>query len=313
MPVQKRFTVALDAKKTVSNRDIEVVYQDNGNIFEITLTDDGAPMDLDGCLVFALFSTSGGTAEQDNRGNGITVCGENNNILELALLPTSAAPGLVECELQIFSGEGHDLLITTARFNFFCRRGIANQTTMEEVSQWPILVDMIKRVENGETIRNANEDARADNENGRITRDFSFGVWENYDPGKTYAPLNKATYQGSSYLCIAETTGHAPPDPAYWLLIAARGENGQGASVQALKTLSYTGWQNNTQAIYDEGIKPTSAGGVVIAQSADTEQFMAWCRLKPQATAQTNGSVTITARGVITENVDIPVVLEVRS
>ncbi len=58
--VQKRFSIALDIKRPTANRDFEVVEGDNSNVLEVTLTDDGAPVDLAGCRVCAVFSKSDG-------------------------------------------------------------------------------------------------------------------------------------------------------------------------------------------------------------------------------------------------------------
>lgn len=149
--VQKQFSVDLDVKRSTSNREFEVVDGDNGNALVLTLTDDGQPVDLTGCFLLAVFSKSDGkTAAQDNRGNGVTVDGGQPNKLHITLYTTSFAPGLVECELQVYSGEGERTLVTSAKFNFMCRRGIANKDTIPETDEWPILVEMLDRVESVE-------------------------------------------------------------------------------------------------------------------------------------------------------------------
>lgn len=226
--VKKRFSIALDIKRATANREFEVVEGDNGNILVVTLTDDGAPIDLTGCLICAIFSKSTGTAQQDNDGNGITLDPEETNKLEIELYTSSFAPGLVECELQVYSGLDKKTLVTSAKLNFKCRRGIANDDTILSTNEWPLLVDMMDRVEQGEETREAQEQTRQANEAGRIARDAAFSVWEEYDPSKAYVPLNKVSYQGSSYVCIENTTGNAPPNPSYWLLIAAKGADGTG-------------------------------------------------------------------------------------
>lgn len=237
MKVKKRFTISLDAKRSTSNREIEVVYGDNGNVLLVTLTDDGAPVDMTGCYVMAVFSKPDGrTAEQDTKGNGVIIGGENNNELEIELYLSSIYPGLVECEILVFSGEAEDTLITSARFNFTCRRSITNQTTIAETTEWPVLVSLMKEAEerrdaynNDEAARQANEEVRLANEDDRVRRDRAFSVWEEYDPERRYIPLNKVAYHGASYLCIEDTQGNAPPDAAYWLLIAAKGRDGDGS------------------------------------------------------------------------------------
>lgn len=333
--VTKRFTIALDIKRPASNREFEVVEGDNGNVLEITVTDDGAPVNMADCFVLAVFSKSDGrTAAQDNNGNGITIDEGVPNVAVIDLYMTSFTPGLVECELQVFSGEGQRTLVTSAKFNFLCRRAIANGDTYPETDEWPILVEIIDEVQaledelhllNEETAeaaaaahgaatranaaaeyaeqinadftaaeamrvanesgriaaehariategarvaaeairdgaehaRTVNEERREENEDdreaaeagrlsaetaraaaeeGRSGRDGAFRVWEQYSPIKAYVPLNKVSYNGSSYLCIANTLGAAPPNATYWLLIAAKGADGQGAG-DMLKTI----------------------------------------------------------------------------
>lgn len=228
--VKKRFAISLDAKRSTSNREVEVVYGDNGNVLMITLTDDGVPVDMRGSFVMAVFSKPDGrTAEQDTKGNGVTIGGAKNNELEIELYLSSVSPGLVECEILVFSGEEEDTLITSARFNFACRRGITNQTTIAETVEWPVLVSLSKEAEERRDAYNNNEVVRQANEDDRVRRDRAFAVWEEYDPDKRYVPLNKVAHRGASYLCIEDAQGNAPPDAMYWLLIAAKGRDGDGS------------------------------------------------------------------------------------
>lgn len=89
---------------------------------------------------------------------------------------------------------------------------------------------------NAESTRQTNETARVSAEKGRTaaetarqTAESARNVWEAYDAAKTYVPGNKVSFNGSSYVCTAATTGHAPTDTTYWLLIAQKGEDGKGA------------------------------------------------------------------------------------
>ena len=168
--VQKRFYVALDIKRPTANRDFEVVEGDNGNVLEIELTDDGTAVDLSGCRVLAIFSKSDGAAQQDTDGHGVEVDAEQTNRLTIALYATSVAPGLVECELQVYSGEEYATLATSAKFNFMCRRGIANDDVVQATEEWPLLVDTLRRcesVEEAEAARVLVEDARVQQEDSR--------------------------------------------------------------------------------------------------------------------------------------------------
>lgn len=90
--------------------------------------------------------------------------------------------------------------------------------------------------ESTESTRQTSEAARVSAEKGRTaaetarqTAEKARNVWEEYSAGKAYVPGNKVSFNGSSYVCTAATTGHAPTDTAYWLLIAQKGEDGKGA------------------------------------------------------------------------------------
>ena len=80
-----------------------------------------------------------------------------------------------------------------------------------------------------ETARVSAEKSRAAAETARQTAEKARNVWEEYSAGKAYVLGNKVSFNGSSYVCTAATTGHAPTDTAYWLLIAKKGEDGKGA------------------------------------------------------------------------------------
>lgn len=90
--------------------------------------------------------------------------------------------------------------------------------------------------ESNESTRQTNENARVSAEQSRAaaetarqTAEKARNVWEEYSAGKAYVPGNKVSFNGSSYACTAATTGHAPTDTAYWLLIAQKGTDGKGA------------------------------------------------------------------------------------
>lgn len=80
-----------------------------------------------------------------------------------------------------------------------------------------------------EKSRASAETARQSAETARQSAETARNIWEAYDAAKTYVPGNKVSFNGSSYVCTAATTGHAPTDTAYWLLIAQKGADGKGA------------------------------------------------------------------------------------
>ena len=154
MPYNKTFRVSLDMKvPTAQRNEWEVVEGDNGNIIEITLTDDGEPVDLTGCKVLAVFGLpTGVTVEQDTDEGSVTIGGDDSNVITIALKTGSFSPGksssgLMKCEIQVYSGVPQNVLVTSAQFTFRCRRAIINDETIAATDEYPVLVELIDQVQ----------------------------------------------------------------------------------------------------------------------------------------------------------------------
>lgn len=80
LTLEKRFAVKLDIKRSASNREFEVVEGDTGNVIDIALTDDGAPVDMTGYRVMAVFSKSDGTSCQDSENGTVLIEGNRATI-----------------------------------------------------------------------------------------------------------------------------------------------------------------------------------------------------------------------------------------
>ncbi len=175
LTLEKRFNVKLDIKRSASNREFEVVEGDTGNVIDIVLTDDGSCVDMTGYRVMAVFSKSDGTSCQDSENGTVLIEG---NRATIPLFPSSFSPGMVECELQIYSGQNGDTLVTSAKFNFKCRRGILNQDTIPSTGELPILIQLVDEVERlsetvtmAEGMREAAENLRRSGEIERINNE----------------------------------------------------------------------------------------------------------------------------------------------
>ncbi|MHC2241476.1 hypothetical protein [Bradyrhizobium elkanii] len=72
------------------------------------------------------------------------------------------------------------------------------------------------------------------------------GIPAAYDNAKTYNLMDVATIGGSSYVWInaASSSGHAPPDPTYWALLASKGETGSTGPLPWLQTATWATGQN---------------------------------------------------------------------
>lgn len=54
---------------------------------------------------------------------------------------------MVESEIQVYSGSDLTTLVTSAQFNFKCRRGILNGDTLAATREYPLLTALIKETQ----------------------------------------------------------------------------------------------------------------------------------------------------------------------
>ena len=178
----KRFDITLDLKQPGCGGDFSVVDGDTGNVVYLALTDAGIPVSVEGRRIIAAFSNSRGKYMQDSAesGGGISI---SDDKVKLQLRPQSFAPGIVECELQIYSGGTensaagatvYDSLVTTAKFNFSCRSAIYDASTIESEPAAPPLSAVLSAIGiaegervKSETARNSAEAERAAAEKSR--------------------------------------------------------------------------------------------------------------------------------------------------
>lgn len=130
-----------------------------------------------------------------------------------------------------------------------------------------------------ETARANAENKRDSAEKSRVAAENARNFWQTYDASKAYVPGNKVSFDGSSYVCTAATTGHEPTDTAYWLLIAQKGKDGAGADdLQRI--------DNALDAVDPTKITakaaPADGDGVMIADSADGDKAkrLLWSSVK---------------------------------
>ena len=67
--------------------------------------------------------------------------------ISIELFASSVAPGMVESEIQVYSGSDLTTLVTSAQFNFKCRRGILNGDTLAATREYPLLTALIKETQ----------------------------------------------------------------------------------------------------------------------------------------------------------------------
>ena len=150
--ILKTFPINLDMKRvTAQSTPIPpLVVDDTGNVFEITLTDGGVPVDLRECWVFAQFSLPDGTTSSrstEDAEDPIIIDGDDHNIIKLRLNNVNYTAGKNNCEVEVYSGEGHSTLVTSANFNFDARAKIVNSETAQRDPSFPFLLGLIERVD----------------------------------------------------------------------------------------------------------------------------------------------------------------------
>lgn len=134
----KEYSMTLDMKRTLPFRPFEVVEGDTGNVLHITLQNDGEPMDLTGCGLCIVLASSAGFAIQD-LSSGV-FRGEEPGDIIVKLNPAAYGAGNVSADVQVYSGENDETLITSTRFDFRCRRSMISEDIMRANTAYPPLV-----------------------------------------------------------------------------------------------------------------------------------------------------------------------------
>ena len=98
----KTFSLTLDMMRAMRSHPFEVVAGDTGNVLEVRLENDGAPVPLSGRYVCMVFRSGIGTALQDTD-SGITL-GEETGTFSIALLPYVITMACVSFVMFVIAG-----------------------------------------------------------------------------------------------------------------------------------------------------------------------------------------------------------------
>lgn len=102
------------------------------------------------------------------------------------------------------------------------------------------------------------------------------GAW---DVATEYAERDGVYYNGSSFVALQASTGQTPPDPAtggdsYWLVVARRGIDGEGAGDMLKADYDYDNdGKVNAADMADVATYATTAGRATVADSADAADW----------------------------------------
>ncbi len=135
----KEFDIILDIKKYNKIDYFEVVQGDlNSNVLNITLVDGLNPYDLSGANVEIVFAKPDGTTVIQDNSNGVVIIDELEGKIQCTLnTNTIASPGQVNAEVRVL--KGGEILLTSARFDFYVRKPLITDDTIESTNEFPIL------------------------------------------------------------------------------------------------------------------------------------------------------------------------------
>ncbi len=136
--VSKTYEFTLDLKNQNSIDLPNVIAGDVGNIFKISVTDEGESVSLADTRIRLLITSASGTGSQDTdvEGSDITVSG---NIVTVEVHADMIENGLNVGRLEIYSDDGESL-VTTAQFNF-----TAICSASEKAKEFPSLIQAEQR------------------------------------------------------------------------------------------------------------------------------------------------------------------------
>lgn len=135
----KDYSVTLDMIRTLPFRPFEVVEGDTGNILHVTLLNNGDAMDLSACAIQIAYASSSGFAMQDETSGIVKTPAVGT--FDVTLLPSAYGAGNVCADVQIYSGEQNETLVTSTRFDFRCRKSLISGDIIRANLAYPPLIE----------------------------------------------------------------------------------------------------------------------------------------------------------------------------
>lgn len=279
----KTFSLAIDMVRTIGQPPFEVVWGDTGNLLQVTLTNDGAPIDLTDAYVCVVFRSCIGTALQDET-NGLTLS-DDAGAFTLRLLPESYGAGDVSADIQVYTGEDRETLITSRRFTFRCRNALLNDKTMQANGTYPPLISATHAATEAAAIaleaaaRNGDMYSAQYDPNGD-------GIVSAADYANNAAQLGGKlpSHYATAEALAAEAARRAAMTPATLGAVWGR---------KATVSLPAANWSNLQQTVTVQGV--TAANDLLVScNPSDAAVMEAWSKAGVYASAQTANAVTFT-------------------
>lgn len=125
--------------------------------------------------------------------------------------------------------------------------------------------------QNNETTRQSQESTRQTNTTNAInninaTRD-SYSYKKEYNNTTAYVVNNQVQYNGTTYICIKNTTGNVPTNATYWSVFAQKGADGQG-TVTTLTSSSGDILVGGTPQVPDLSVNSGNGANQIVRRNA---------------------------------------------
>ena len=307
----KDFSITLDMMRTLPFRPFEVVEGDTGNVLHVTLLNNGDSMALDGCRIQIAFASSGGFAIQDET-NGVTKTAQEG-AFDVALLPTAYGAGNVSADVQVYSGENSQTLITSTRFDFRCRKSLISGDIIRANTAYPPLVEAA-RIANEAAASALAAAERIDTDIGELNVQAD---WTEQDDTQDAYIRNKPTVpfvEGNVGAPLTHAMRHASGGAD---AVTPASIQAAGKSVLATAVLDKDNWVNDTYTLTGSDVAAISAitaataWEVLPGLSATDAEIEALQEANLLDGGQVAGSITIRAKDGAPA-IDVPVRIIIR-
>ena len=168
--IDKDYSFKLDIKNKSAIPKMEFVRGDlNTSVLNITLTENGVPIDLTGYTLMAVFKKPDNTRVIED----VTIINATKGLVRVVLsTQTITAIGEVLGTITLTSATGDK--VTFSLFKFKVRENLDNDELIESTNEFPILSKLIaenQQIKNEEAKRITAENIRTSNENSRISNE----------------------------------------------------------------------------------------------------------------------------------------------
>ena len=222
----KDYSVTLDMIRTLPFRPFEVVEGDTGNILHVTLLNNGDAMDLSACANQIAYASSSGFAMQDETSGIVKTPAVGT--FDVTLLPSAYGAGNVCADVQIYSGEQNETLVTSTRFDFRCRKSLISGDIIRANLAYPPLIEAARVANEAATYARAQAE-RIGNDTGEMNVQAD---WAETDAEQDSFIRNKPQIPATPGAVGAAPASHASQhqqggsDPVTPILHAARHATG---------------------------------------------------------------------------------------